>query len=78
MDVLFNDYLDGSIKNVERENTEGKVQEASFIAFNENNRSNNRKNSCTAQLTEQAVTKEWSKENYAEKLSGKTLVFTCG
>ena len=54
MDVVFNDYLDGSIKTGERENTDGKVQEASFITFKQINRSNNSENSCTVQLTEQA------------------------
>ena len=41
MDVVFNDYLDGSIKSAEREN-QGK---ASVITFKQINRSNNGENS---------------------------------
>ena len=57
MDVEYsaNDYLDGSIKSAERKNTGGKVLEVSFITFKQISRSNNGENSCTVQLTEQAV-----------------------
>ena len=49
MDVVLNDYLDGSMKR-----TGGKVQEASFITIKQIKRSKNGENSCTVQLTEQA------------------------
>ena len=81
IDVIFDDYRDDSIKSVERENRgEGSGREfRNLQAVHQVKQW--RKFLCSSRNKQALivfVTKELQKEKYANKLSGKTLVVTCG
>ena len=81
IDVFFDDYREESIKNAERENRgEGSGSEYRNIQADHKIKQW-RKFLCSSK-NKQAfivfVTNEWKKDKYMEKLSGKTLVVTCG
>ena len=81
IDVVFDDYREESIKNAERENrSEGSGSEYRNIQADHKIKQW-RKFLCSSK-NKQAfivfVTNEWKKDKYMEKLSGKTLVVTCG
>lgn len=81
IDVVFDDYREESTKNAERENRgEGSVSEYRNIQADHKIKQW-RKFLCSLK-NKQAfivfVTNEWKKDKYMEKLSGKTLVVTCG
>ena len=81
IDVVFDDYREESIKNAERENRgEGSGSEYRNIQADHKIKQW-RKFLCSSK-NKQAfivfVTNEWKKDKYMEKLSGKTLVVTCG
>ena len=80
-DVVFDDYREDSIKSAERENRgEGSRSEFRNIQADHQVRQW-RKFLCSSRHKQALivfVTKEWQKEKYADKLSGKTLVVTYG
>lgn len=81
IDVVFDDYREESIKNAERENRgDGLGSEYRNIQA-EHKVKQWRRFLCSSK-NKQAfivfVTSEWKKEKYTAKLSGKTLVVTCG
>ena len=81
IDVVFDDYRDDSIKSAERENRgEGSGSEFRKLQAAVT-RSDNGENSCAVHGTSRHqlvvfVAKEWQKEKYVDKLSGKMLVVT--
>ena len=81
IDVAFDDYRDDSIKNAERKNRwEGSGSE--FRNLQADHKVKQWRKFLCPSRNKQAlivfVTKEWQKEKYADKLSGKTFVVTCG
>ena len=83
MDVVFSDFLDGSIKSAERENRgEGSGSELHNLQSDQHVKQWRKFIYSTVNGTSRImivfVTKDWPKENYAETFSGKTLVFTSG
>ena len=81
IDVIFDDYRDDSIKSVERENR-GEGRGSEFRNLQADHQVKQWRKFLCSSRNKQAlivfVTKEWQKEKYADKLSGKTLVVTCG
>ena len=72
MDVVFNDYLDGSIKSAERENSgEGSGSEFHNLQADQQVKQEQKFLYSTVNRTSRIiivfVTKEWPKEKYAEK-----------
>ena len=81
IDVVFDDYRKDSIKSAERENRgEGSGSEFRNLEADQQVKQWRKLlcNSRNKQALIVFVTKEWQKEEYADKLSGKTLVVTCG
>ena len=81
IDVVFDDYREDPIKSVEREKR-GDGSGSEFRNLQADHQVKQwRKFLCSSRKKQALivfVTKEWQKEKYADKLSGKTLVVTCG
>ena len=82
IDVVFDDYREESIKNAERENR-GDGLGSEYRNIQAKHKVKQWRRFLCSSKNKQAfilfVTSEWKKEKYtAEKLSGKTLVVTCG
>lgn len=79
INVVFDDYREESIKNAAREKTyEGSGNEYRNIPADHKQW---RKFLCRSKSKQSFiiyVTSQWEKDKYMEKLSGKTLVVTCG
>ena len=80
-DVVFDDCQDDSIKNAKRENR-GRGLRSQFRNLEAGHQVKQWRKFLSSSRNKQAlivfVTKEWQKEKYVDKLSGKTLVVTCG
>ena len=81
IDVVFDDYREYSIKSAERENR-GEGSRSKFRNLQADRQVKQWRKFLCSSRNKQAlivfVTKKWQKEKYADKLSGKTLVVTCG
>ena len=81
IDVVFDDYREESIKNAERENR-GEGSGSEFRNIQADHKIKQWRKFLCSSKNKQAfivfVTNEWKKDKYMEKLSGKTLVVTCG
>jgi len=81
VDVVFDDYRDESIKNAERENR-GEGSGGEYRNIQADHKVKQWRRFLCSSKNKQAfivfVTSEWKKEKCTEKLSGKTLVITCG
>ena len=79
--VVFDDYRKGSIKGAERENR-GEGPGSEFRNLQADHQVKQWQKLLCSSRNKQALivflTKEWQKAKYADKLSGKTLVVTCG
>ena len=80
-DVVFDDCQDDSIKSAKRENR-GRGLRSQFRNLQAGHQVKQWRKFLSSSRNKQAlivfVTKEWQKEKYVDKLSGKTLVVTCG
>ena len=81
IDVVFDDYREESIKNAERENR-GEGSGSEYRNIQADHKIKQWRKFLRSSKNKQAfivfVTNEWKKDKYMEKLSGKTLVVTCG
>ena len=81
IDVVFGDYREDSIRSAERE-SRGERSGSEFRNLQADHQVKQWQKFLCSSRNKQAlivfVTKEWQKEKYADKLSGKTLVITCG
>ena len=79
IDVVFDDFRDDSIKSAERENR-GEGSGSEFRKLQADQQVKQWRKFLCSSRNKQAlvvfVTKEWQKEKYADKLSGKMLVVT--
>lgn len=81
IDVVFDNYREESIKNAERVTRDDGLG-GEYRAIQADHKVKRCRRFLCRSKNKQAfivfVTSEWKKEKYTEKLSGKTLVVTCG
>ena len=81
IDVVFDDYREEFIKNAQRENR-GEGSGSEYRNIQADHKIKHWRKFMSSSKNKQAfivfVTSEWKKDKYMEKLSGKTLVVTCG